>query len=130
MIILDIIKVNICGTREYSYNAGWILVTSQHHIETDKMKVKPPLSHPVSQRYLTMHRQLLSDLDFTASTVWRSALANHLHFRNFRVPVYKHISNINLEIFSYRSFLKKAALLLKTFVCHTCCSEGFVITGP
>ena len=82
MLFLDILKVNICGTREFNYNAQktffmiehggvhWlpnnpihgcvgfskesiyslVLVTSQHHIESDNMKVKPPLFDPVSHR--------------------------------------------------------------------------------
>ena len=29
---------------------GWILVTSQHHIESDNMKVKPSLFDPLPQR--------------------------------------------------------------------------------
>ena len=79
MLILDILKVIICGTREFNYNVQksvfhnrtwwgslasqqpnpWlgfskesidslVLVTSQHHIESDK--VKPPFFDPVSHR--------------------------------------------------------------------------------
>ena len=79
------------------------------------MKVKPPLFDPLHQRdhdydIQAKPRNLLSDLNFTASTVWRSELERRFPFQNFQVPVYQHICNIYLGICSCRSFFKKGQL--------------------
>ena len=51
---------------------GWVLVTSQHYIESNSMKVQPALFDPISQRdhdydLKAKPRSFLADLDFTAS---------------------------------------------------------------
>ena len=91
---------------------GWVLVTSQHHIESDNMNVQPPLFDPISQRdhdydVKAKPRNFLADLDFTASIAWRSELESHLPLQNVKIPVYQHICNLYLGICSCRSFLKK-----------------------
>ena len=153
MLIIDLLKVNICGTREFNINAQksvfhniWnmvvfigfpttqsmagfskesivslVLVTSQHHIESDNMKVIHPLLDLVSQRdqdndLQAKPMEFVSDLAFTASTVWRSQLARHLPFQNFQVPIYQHICNIYLGI----------CIVVSPYIC---CSEEFEITG-
>ena len=87
---------------------GWVLVTSQHHIESNNMNVQPPLFDPISQRD---HRNFLADLDFTASIAWRSELESHLPLQNVKNFVYQHICNLYLGICSCRSFLKKGNLI-------------------
>ena len=76
------------------------------------MKVKPPLFDPLPQRdndydIQAKPRNLLSDLDFAASKVWRSELERRLPFQNLQVPVYQHICNIYLGNCSCMSFFKK-----------------------
>ena len=78
---------------------GWVLVTFQHHMITDNMNVKPPLFDPNSQRdhnydIKAAPRTTLADLDFTASSDWRSEIESHLPFHNFTVPAYRLICNI------------------------------------
>ena len=91
---------------------GWVLVTSQHHIESNNMNVQPPLFDPISQRdhdydLKAKPRNFLADLDLTASIAWRSELESHLPLQNVKIPVYQHICNLYLGICSCRSFLKK-----------------------
>ena len=80
---------------------GWVLVTSQHHIESNNMNVQPPLFDPIFQRdhdydLKAKLRNFLADLDFTASIAWRSELESHLPLQNVKILVYQHICNLYL----------------------------------
>ena len=70
---------------------GHQTLTSEHKLCGWSIKlVRYSNNHDNSDVWVVYeHRnKFVSDLNFTASTVWRSELARHLPFQNFQVSMY------------------------------------------